>query len=1295
MNKAKLKTYAPQARRDFIQAMTDRAAFYGLTAAKNEPMVERGDVAVIGGRSFPIAVARKRKALEGRINRHGFEQTMEAMAYTWFNRLVAIRYMELHGYLDHGYRVLSVATDKSQLTTDNEQLTTDNQQPTIDNEQLTPDIVRFAEHVDLPGLKRETVIDLKLAGNRESELYRLLLTAQCNALHTAMPFLFEKIDDETELLLPDNLLNSDSLIRKLVGEIEEEGWNEVEIIGWLYQFYISEKKDEVIGKVVASEDIPAATQLFTPNWIVKYLVQNTLGRQWMEHHPESPLKAKMEYYIEPAEQTEEVQEQLKEIVRQRAWRNRNLTTDCTDVTDLRNTDAAGLSATSVPSVVDLSLNPENLTLLDPACGSGHILVEAYDLFKAIYQERGYRARDIPALILQKNLFGMEIDDRAAQLAAFALMMKARADDRRIFDSEAKPNIVAFEDSKGMNANEIAYALNAPINKDDIPNEYLFEKIQEDRDGLFSKRALAEKGHVSQGDIASLLELFENAKTFGSLIPVTPKLAAKLPEIEKRLDDVLKFGDLTHASAHVLKPLLQQARLLARQYDAVVANPPYMGSSFFTDSLRAFVVGEFSIAKSDLYSCFMVRSLTFSKRDGCIGMITIPTWMFIASCEAIRKMLLTTICIEAFVHNGRGVWGSDFGSCSFVIRNTDLPGYKGVFKKLSEKLGSVASMPEMISRFFESLPFIVAREDFLAIPGCPIAFWASKTVRDLFLSAPAFENMAAPRQGMATTNNARFLRLWFEVNCNKIGFDASSEDEASQTGKKWFPFNKGGAFRKWYGNNEFVVNYENKGQTICDYIDNTPGARVGSNGRVINRRYYFKPGVTWTAISSGDFSVRYDPPGSVFSNAGMKVFAENNDESTLFAIAGFLNSKVTGELLSCLSETVNFDQGLIARLPFVEVVDAVAVVRELVELSREDWMMNETAWNFEKSQLITKDSVEPTVWHSFTRWEATSKIRLNRAIALEQQNNSLFIEAYGLGHQLATEVKDERITLRSADKQEDIKRLISYAIGCIMGRYSLDKLGLIYAHSGNDGFDASQYKTFRADDDGIIPLLESDWGIRDDATNRFVEFIDVCWPGESTTDDMEGTTAQTATASVPSVKSVVKTSPHLEENLKFVADSLGPTGSEQPRDTIRRYLSTGFYKHHLSMYKKRPIYWLFSSGKQRAFQCLVYLHRYHEGTLARMRTEYVIPLQGQIAARIEQLEGDKAKATSTSHRKKLQKEQDDLKKQQTELLTFEEKLKHAADQKISLDLDDGVKVNYAKFGDLLAEVKAVCGTKDDD
>jgi hypothetical protein len=1209
MNRTNLKNYAPQARRDFIQAMTDRAAYFGLTDTKSEPVVVKGDVAVIGGRSFPIAVAKKRKALEDRIKRHGFDQTMEAMAYTWFNRLVAIRFMELHGYLEHGYRVLSHPEGKP-----------------------TPGILEHAEHVELPGLKKEVVIDLKLAGNKEGELYRLLLTVQCNALHTAMPFLFEKIEGETELLLPDNLLNSDSLMRKLVGEIEEEDWKEVEIIGWLYQFYISEKKDEVIGEVVASEDIPAATQLFTPNWIVKYLVQNTLGRQWLATYPQSSLRQQMEYYIEPAEQTPEVQEQLK-------------------------------------AITPTSLNPEELTLLDPACGSGHILVEAYDLFKAIYQERGYRAKDIPALILQKNLFGMEIDDRAAQLAAFALMMKARADDRRIFDSEAKPNILAFENSQGMKASDIYFALTSPLKgekKDELessaPDGHLFETD----DNLFTRAEAAKAAasrtptsvNFSQSDVASLLELFENAKTIGSLIQVPPKLAAKLPEIETRLEDVLTHGDLTHASAHVLKPLLQQARLLARQYDAVVANPPYMGTRYFEGKLKQFIDRTYPEAKVDLYACFIQRNLTLAKLNHHVGMITIPNWMFLSSFEDLRRLALGVCTIESLIHNGRGVFGSDFGTCSFVIVNRFDPSYLGMYRRLFDKAGSVATNDELEQRFSGGTDFLACTHSFQKVSGLLIAYWLSEAECDAFAANTPLHQFAVPRQGLATTDDERFLRLWPEVSSSNTMLNAKDAEAARTCGKKWFPLNKGGPFRRWYGNLLHVINWHNDGEELKQLIRE----RYGSpSKRIYNEQYYFRAGVTYSNISIAAPSFRFVPAGCIFSSVGQSIYPDSH----LLQVLGFLNSRVASKFLEVLSPTIKFEAGQIANLPFRLPDDNIEVeVQQLVDLFRKDWDQHELSWDFCLSPLL--ECSGGTLQESFHEYEKLCLGRVSEARTSEERINESFITSFGLNDSLSPFVEEAQVGIRVADCEGDIKRLLSYAIGCIMGRYSLDKPGLIYAHSGNQDFDPSQYKTFRADDDGIIPLLETDWGIRDDATNRFVEFIGVAWPKE-----------------------------HLEENLKFVADSLGPTGSEQPRDSIRRYLSTGFYKHHLSMYKKRPIYWLFSSGKQRAFQCLVYLHRYQEGTLARMRTEYVIPLQGQIAGRVEQLEGDKLKATSTSHRKKLQKEQDDLKKQQTELLAFEEKLKHAADQKISLDLDDGVKVNYAKFGDLLAESKAITGGKDDE
>ncbi len=1208
MNRTNLKNYAPQARRDFIQAMTDRAAYYGLTATKTEPVVERGDVAVIAGRDHPRAVAKKRNKLEHRIKRHGFEETMEAMAYTWFNRLVAIRFMELHGFLEHGYRVLSHPEGKP-----------------------TPEILEHAEHVDLPGLKKEAVIDLKLAGNKENELYRLLLSAQCNALHAAMPFLFEKIDDETELLLPDNLLHSDSLIRKLAGGIDEEDWKEVEIVGWLYQFYISEKKNEVIGKVVACEDIPAATQLFTPNWIVKYLVQNTLGRQWLATYPQSALRRQMDYYIEPADQTPEVQEQLK-------------------------------------AITPTNLNPEEMTLLDPACGSGHILVEAYDLFKEIYQERGYRAKDIPALILHKNLFGLEIDDRAAQLAAFSLMMKARADDRRIFEIEATPNVLAFEDTKGMDAADITHALNSPLNKDDRPSEYLFEEIENEKAGLFSKKILAEKGHISKGDIASLLELFENAKTFGSLIQVPPKLAVKLPEIEKRIDDVLKNGDLSHISAQVIKPLLQQARLLVKQYDAVVANPPYIGNKSLPPELRHFAKETFAAGRSDLFAVFIHRISAFTKDNSYIGTMTPFTWMFISSYEDFRDWLLKQHVLCSLI---QPEYHAFFESayvpvCTSVMRKCSLH-LIGTFIKLSDFYGEDVQPQKTLEAIKNrdcGWLFSSCSEDFRKIPGSPIAYWASAKVISAFDNSEPLSQFAVPRVGMITCNNERFLRFWHEVDYSKLGLLFRDRASAQQSRKKWFPYQKGGAFRRWFGNLEYVVNWENDGLELRTTTD--------SKGKVpahaFNDEYIFQPNVNWSKITSGEFSARISEHGNLFDDAGSGAFGS---EDNILLLAGFLNSKIASAVLKMMNPTLNVQAWNVGTLPIKHTVsevkaDIVQNVSELRLMAISDWGLGETYWGFQSNALSRRCDSESLLSKICERWNEQCFARIDRAAEYEEKNNRLLIDAYGLQDEFSPDVPKDQITLYRPDRAEDIKRLLSYAIGCMMGRYSLDKPGLIYARSGNKDFDPGQYTTFRADGDGIIPLLETDWGIQDDAANRIVEFVGVAWPKEL-----------------------------LEENLKFIADSIGPNNGEQPRDTIRRYLATGFYKHHLPMYKKRPIYWLFSSGKQRAFQCLVYLHRYNEGTLARMRTEYVIPLQGQIAARIEQLEGDKAKATSTSHRNKLQKEQTDHKKEQAELLIFEEKLKHAADQKISLDLDDGVKVNYGKFGDLLAEVKAVCGTKDDE
>ena len=1179
MNRSQLEAYAPQARLDFIQAMKDRAAFYGLAAKTIQPVVERGDVVVIAGREHPRAVAKMRKQLEDRITQHGFEQTMEALAYTWFNRFVAIRYMELHGYFDHGYRVLSHPEGHGH-----------------------PEILDHAAEVYLPGLDRAQAVELKLDGTRDEVLYRLLLAAQCNALHHAMPFLFERIGDETELLLPANLLHTDSLIRRLVMGIDESAWAEIEIIGWLYQFYVSEKKAQVIGKVVQSEDIPAATQLFTPNWIVQYLIQNSLGSQWLATYPDSALKGQMAYYIEPAEQTDDVKAQLAAIT---------------------------------PS----TLNPEELTLIDPASGSGHILVEAYELFKAIYLECGYRQRDVAELILEKNLFGLDIDGRAAQLTGFALMMKGRADDRRLFGRGVALNVMVLVDSAGL-----------------------------DVDRLGQRVRLADYG-LKPSDLMGLKRLFQHATTCGSLIQVPEALATKLPAL-RRLGEVPSQDLFVSEALKHVRSLVQQAELLAAEYDAVVANPPYMGGKGMNAVVKQFAKEHFPDAKSDLFACFIERGYTLAKDAGHPAMVTMQSWMFLSSFQKMRDRLLREKTIETMAHLGARAFGSISGAVvqttAFVLKNSSEEGYKPAFFRLlegdeTEKRIALASG----ERRFDA----IAQEELTKIPGSPVAYWVSERVREIFEEGTPLGGLVDARVGLQTGDNDRFLRRWYEVDQGKCSYGSASRDGAALSGKKWFPYNKGGVFRRWYGNQDYLVNWEDDGSAIRAF-----GTENGGRARSVlrNTEFYFQESLSWSKVTSGEFSLRFFPSGFIFDVAGCSIFGDG-----LQLVLGCMNSAIMTQVVNSISPTLNFEVGQVNGFPFIlprthkkRLLDSVAW---LVEASALDWNEFETSWDFERLAVLKTKS--ENLESSYTAWVARNRETIAEMKRVEEENNRLFIDAYGLANELGPGVPIEQITLTvnpayrygstltdeeqwTRFREDTMAELISYAVGCMMGRYSLDEAGLIYAHGGNTDFDPGRYASFPADDDGIVPLMDTEW-FGDDAVHRLIEFISVAWDAAC-----------------------------LEENLAFVAESLRRRSNESSRDTIRRYLGDGFFTDHLQTYKKRPIYWLFSSGKEKAFQCLVYLHRYRDGTLARMRTKYVIPLQGQLASRIDHLEGDILKATSTSHHRKLLVAQDGLKKQRAELVVFDEKLRHAADQKISLDLDDGVKVNYARFGDLLAEAKAI-------
>jgi type II restriction/modification system DNA methylase subunit YeeA len=1188
VNINKLKAYAQAARREFIEAVTERAHFFGISANGVVPCEVKGDFTIINGSAFPRHVDEQRSALEEQVNRKGFSPVMEEVAYTWFNRCAAIRYMELHGFLSHGYRVLSHPEGNS-----------------------IPEILEKAQHVELASLDKEEVIKLKMDGTKDEELYSKLLIAECNELSKAMPFLFEHVQDYTELLLPDNLLHSDSIIRKLVSEIEEEDWQEVEIIGWLYQFYISEKKDEVIGKVVKSEDIPSATQLFTPNWIVKYLVQNSLGTQWMRTYPGSSLKTRMEYYIEPAEQADEVNAKIKEF-----------TPD--------------------------TLNPEELTLLDPACGSGHILVEAYDLLKEIYLERGYRKLDIPELILTKNLYGLEIDDRAAQLAGFALIMKARTDDRSIFDRDIQPNIVSIQESKGIK---------------------------------------------SENEFEDLVNLFVHAKTFGSLIRVPDELANTLPEIRKKIEEGKKGldkQDLWTGSQYYerLLCLVNQAEKMSRKYDAVVANPPYMGSKGMNVLVKKFVKDYFPDAKSDLFACFIERGCQLAKDHGHNAIVTMDSWMFLSSYTDLRESLLRDNSIESLVHIGWNCFpqGHTYNRGVALVMTNEKERDIGAYLNLSD----VPATEDKNALFLSRLPdkdvlYCRSKDAFAAIPGSPLAYWISDKVCSLYAECELLSELASPKQGMATTDNAKYLRQWWEVCLSRVGFNLTSLQSANQTDHKWFPYNKGGSFRKWAGNHEYVVDWENDGEKIKADVARKYPYLNGNVGFVLKlTNPYFEQCLTWTATSSFYFGVRYSGPGMMFDVKGSSCFCE---EKLLLPLLGFLSSHITARLLEALNPTIEFQNGNLKNLPIsssfhdpVFLCESRDVVRELVARSGRDWNSYERSWDFE-SLPILKASTEhtPTLESSYTAWITQNRDTIAEMKRLEEENNRLFIDAYGLQDELTPDVPIEQITLTvnpayryggkltedelwTRFRQDAMEELVSYAIGCMMGRYSLGQKGLVYAHAGNDGFDHSKYKAFPADDDGILPITDKEW-FDDDAPCRFFRFIETAWDKDK-----------------------------LEENLEFVADAIGRKTNESSRDSIRRYFVSGFFKDHLKTYKKRPIYWMFTSGKEKAFQALVYLHRYNEGTLSRMRTEYVLPLQGKITTRMEHLEKDKDHATSTSAANKIQKEIGRLRKQKEELLKFDENLHHYADKKISLDLDDGVKVNYGKFGDLLAEVKAITGKK---
>jgi type II restriction/modification system DNA methylase subunit YeeA len=1228
MNTKNLKAYAPKARSQFIEAIKKRAAQFGLYQDKIVEMQSEGSSFIIEGRAFSQKQGQQRQQLERKINGRSevthterYNLFIREMAYTWFNRLVAIRYMELHDYLDHGFRVLSNPNSPESL----------------------PEIIGHASDVidsldpDKKYLDKNHIIELQLAGNKEEELYRELLLGQCHRLYNIMPFMFEAIDDATELLLPGNLTKTDSILKGLVNNIPEEDWSEIEVIGWLYQFYISEHKDAVIGKVVKSEDIPAATQLFTPNWIVKYLVQNSLGRKWLATYPESDLKDKMEYYIVPAEQSDDVVEQLK-------------------------------------TITPTSIDPETIKVLDPAAGSGHILVEVYEVLREIYLERGYRLREIPELILTKNIYGLDIDDRAAQLAGFALMMKAREDDRRIFqrveDGEVTLNVYSLQSTEGLDIDKLWQALNLEGNQKQGSTAGIFAGLDDEpTDFVQPTDVYREYFELLQ----TILSLFLQAKTFGSLIHVNNEYLQTLVTLKELLQTKEKGSDPSakQAASEIL-PIVKQAIVLAQQYDVVVANPPYMGSKGMNSELKSYTKSRYPDSKSDLFSVYIEQCLKFANTNGELGMVTPFVWMFLKSYELLRKKILKNNTINSLTQLEYNAFApACIPVCTFTISKKHINNYTGGYIRLSDFKGHenqpVKTLYAIKNRecgwFHENKP-----DHFTKIPGSPIAYWISNQVIDSFKNSKLGDYCEFTGSQNKTAKDEMYVRCWHEISVNK--FSAFSDTP------KWVGYFKGGTYRKYYGNQEYVVDWSEQARSFY---------KKNSTSNLLKEKFWFKQGITYSDVTSGKYSARKMPEGFIYATPGPAVHIEDND--TLNAMIAVLNSRYIDFVTKIINPTLHFNIGDALVLPVSPIEkyksELSSLGDKLITAYKEDWNSFEESWDF-KCPLTTYNSsrLKSYVTEFITRIAG----EIEYVLDLEKEVNQLVTDGFNLESAFSL-VERGDVTLKrnleyyhsknfteaeniELQKSSINKQIVSYSVGCFMGRYSLDREGLVYAHSRNDGFKElvaeGAYKSFPADDDGIVPLASEDWLFGDDATARFREFVKTVWGDE-----------------------------HLQENLEFVAESLclhalKPAKGESANDTVRRYFSKQFYKDHCKTYKKRPIYWLFSSGKEKAFECLVYLHRYNEGTLARMRTEYVTPLMGKYDQQQSMLSEQIIEASNTE-RRQIEKDLKSLEKKQTELRTFDEQLKHYAEMRITLDLDDGVKANYGKFGNLLADVKTIHGT----
>lgn len=1187
MDKTKIKKFATEARRKLIQSVTDQAAEYGVYEDERLKPVSTGNGYEVYcnrmGREITLTsennAIEKRKALAKAVEKEGFKKIVDTVAYTWFNRLIAIRFMEVHDYLPSKMRLLS------------------SEKP----EKVEPDMVSrpFDTSFDFTPDEKEKILEL-MSESKNVEVFRKMFLIQCHELHEYLPKLFSssKQIDYKELLLDIDYADPEGVVYKLVHDIEENDFLEaVQIIGWLYQYYNDERKNEVINiykGMVKKEDIPAATQLFTTDWVVRYMVDNSVGKYWIERNPQSKLKEKLEFYV--GGKQEEI-------------------------------------------FIDEKVMPENVTCFDPCMGSAHILIYAFEVLMEIYRECGYVDKDAAVSIIENNLYGLEIDDRAYQIAYFALMMKARSYNKTFLKLDIEPNVRAIKETQGIDV-RLTKGIGLSQKQESIV-EYLYKE-------------------------------FENAKEIGSLQLLETydyiELLNKIEELSAGNGQIDMFTtNVASEETSSVIDLIKQAIIMKNKYAAVVTNPPYLNK--FEGALKDYVILNFKAYSGDLFSAFMYRNFDFCIEGGYSAFMTPFVWMYLKTYEEIRKYIITEKAIISLIQMEYSAFEeATVPICSFVLKNCHVAN-KGIYFKLSDfKGGMDVQKIKTLDAINSECDYIYYSNqmDFLRVDGMPIAYIANERIITSFEKGDRLGDIANPCQGLATTNNDRFLRQWYEVKLSNINFKCENEDDTIGS-IKWFPFNKGGEFRKWYGNNTYVINFKDKGKELCDYIDET--SKVNHTGRVINRHKYFQPNGTWSAITSGDLSVRYSPKGYIISNAGMAVYS---NELLLYIIA-LLNSPVTTKvLIKVINESINFNAGDLVRIPVLidnKLEKVQDLAKKAIEISKIEWDSYEISWDFKNHPLIqmaieSRDIVESRycnykLSNIYDNWEEKSNNYFENLRFIEEELNQEFADIYGLHEEMNIKVMDKDITIKKAAVSKDILSLISYAVGCMFGRYSLDKESIVYA--GGE-WDETKYSTFAPDKDNILPITENDF-FSDDIVKRFVDFVEVTFGSET-----------------------------LNENLEFIADALGNNKGDNPKVVIRNYFVKDFYKDHLKTYQKRPIYWMFDSGKENGFKALVYLHRYNPDTIALLRINYLHKMQNAYENAISSMDAIIESEAPQGEKTKAMKQKEKYMKQLEETRVYDHAVAHIANQRIDLDLDDGVKVNYEKFQEIETSIDGHKNTK---